>query len=132
MNTFCYKKWREKTINYTWKAYCHHDFGPQMIKLKYVNQLLLTFGLPAFVSKFYPIQQHKLILYYLEQYWHHCNNIVSPEEKKIFWKKNSKSKNISIELNFSIPQFHEVFFLQPRPIGIKFHLRHKKLRIDHL
>ena len=58
-----------------------------MIKLKYVNQLLLTFGLLAFVSKFYRIQQHKLILYYLEQYWHHCNNIVSPEEKKIFWKK---------------------------------------------
>ena len=63
-----------------------------MIKLKYVNQLLLTFGLPAFVSKFYRIQQHKLILYYLEQYWHHCNNIVSPEEKKRFEKKNSNSK----------------------------------------
>ena len=63
-----------------------------MIKLKYVNQLLLTFGLPAFVSKFYPIQQHKLILYYLEQYWHHCNNIVSPEEKKSFWKKKLKIK----------------------------------------
>ena len=63
-----------------------------MIKLKYVNQLLLTFGLLAFVSKFYRIQQHKLILYYLEQYWHHCNNIVSPEEKKSLWKKKLKIK----------------------------------------